>query len=244
MGALANPEVGAFINQNFVSAFQKVATFTIVNGQKQGGNVASYFCAPDGRVLHVVAGPVDAGTFLREARWVVDGVRQAMDESKRSAHTFKSLFRGWHAARLRAEHGMIVKPVTFDPPATAEATGPLRYSNPNGEPVANLLEPAPVDGPDVTFDESLQAKRSTDGAPAFVDHKARHWALSNAGRVHALMAAHAMTRIERVYGTIFESILGERISTRPVVTIGAVEGRPREVCLHCQSKLGIARHGE
>ena len=30
MGALANPEVGAFINKHFVSSFQKVATFQIV----------------------------------------------------------------------------------------------------------------------------------------------------------------------------------------------------------------------
>lgn len=244
MSALANPEVGAFINENFVSAFQKVATFTIVNGQKQGGNVASYFCAPDGRVLHAIAGPVDAGTFLREARWVVDSVRQAMDESKRSGMSFKSNFRKWHADRLRAEHGIIVKPVTFDPPATADSTGPLSYSNPNGEPIANLLEPAPIDGPDVTFDATAQAKRTTEGAPAWVDRKARSWALSNPGRVHALMAAHAMTRIERVYGTVFESILGERISTRPVMAIGAIEGQAKQVCLHCQSRLGIARHGE
>ena len=50
MNALANPEVGKYVNEHFVSAFQKVATFKIVNGQKQGGNVAAYFCAPDGRV--------------------------------------------------------------------------------------------------------------------------------------------------------------------------------------------------
>ena len=60
MNALTSPEVGKFINENFVSSFQKVATFQIVNGQKQGGNVAAYFCAPDGRVLHTIAGPVDA----------------------------------------------------------------------------------------------------------------------------------------------------------------------------------------
>ena len=53
MNALANPEVGKYLNEYFVSSFQKVGTFRIVNGQKQGGNVASYFCAPDGRVLHV-----------------------------------------------------------------------------------------------------------------------------------------------------------------------------------------------
>ena len=79
MGALANAEVGKYLNANFVSSFQKVATFRIVaGGQKQGGNVASYFCAPDGRVLHVVAGPVDAGTLLREARWVVETTKKAM----------------------------------------------------------------------------------------------------------------------------------------------------------------------
>ena len=72
MGALANPEVGKFVNEYFVSAFQKVATFKIVNGQKQGGNVASYFCTPDGLVLDAVAGPVDGPTLLREARWVVE----------------------------------------------------------------------------------------------------------------------------------------------------------------------------
>ena len=244
MGALANPEVGAFIQANFVSAFQKVATFTIVNGQKQGGNVASYFCAPDGRVLHVIAGPVDAATFLREARWVVDGVRTAMTEARRSGLTFKSMFRRWHADRLRAEHGMIVSPVTFDPPDESSGDGPLAYRDPAGEPIANLLAPAPVDGPDVTFDETQQTKRATAGAPAFTDQRRRIWAMSNAGRVHALMAAHAMTRIERVYGTIFESILGERITTRPVVEIGATEGRGNTVCLHCQSKLGAARTGD
>jgi hypothetical protein len=57
VGALNNPEVGKYVNEFFVSSYQKVATFKIVNGNKQGGNVAAYFCAPDGRVLHCVAGP-------------------------------------------------------------------------------------------------------------------------------------------------------------------------------------------
>ena len=58
MNALANENVGNYLNKYFVSSFQRVGTFKIVNGQKQGGNVASYFCMPDGRVLDVVAGPV------------------------------------------------------------------------------------------------------------------------------------------------------------------------------------------
>ena len=45
MGALNNDEVGKYVNEYFVSSYQKVATFQIVNGNKQGGNVAAYFCA-------------------------------------------------------------------------------------------------------------------------------------------------------------------------------------------------------
>src|SRR5437870_5371730 len=121
------------MRQHFVSAFQKVATFTIVNGAKQGGNVASYFCAPDGRVLHVVAGPVDANTFLQEAQWVVNSVQQAMQEARRSGLAFKSLFRKWHAARLATEHGMNVEPVLYDSPNSSDDGKALSYRDPVGE---------------------------------------------------------------------------------------------------------------
>ena len=44
----------------------------------------------------------------------------------------------------------------------------------------------------------------------------RRWVLGNQGRVHMLMAAHSMKKIESVYGSIFEGILGEKVSTKPV----------------------------
>ena len=105
MGALNNAEVGKYVNEYFVSSYQKVATFKIVNGAKQGGNVAAYFCAPDGRVLHCVAGPVDAQTFLREAKWVVETTKTCMKESvgkdgKPDGAKFKEMFRKAHAERL------------------------------------------------------------------------------------------------------------------------------------------------
>ena len=78
MNALADPKVGKYLEENFVSSFQRVGTFRIVGKAKQGGNVASYFCAPDGRVLHAIAGPVDAATLLREAQWVVETARKGM----------------------------------------------------------------------------------------------------------------------------------------------------------------------
>ncbi len=102
MNALARPEVGQYLNDHFVAAFQKVATFKIVNGQKQGGNVASYFCTPDGRVLHAVAGPVDGATLLREARWVVETCNLAALDGKAGAG-LKAYFGQAHADRLYRE---------------------------------------------------------------------------------------------------------------------------------------------
>src|SRR5215813_1884668 len=59
----------------------KVGTFRIVDGQKQGGNVASYFCLPDGAVVHAVPGKVDARTLLTEARWAIETRKFALTQS-------------------------------------------------------------------------------------------------------------------------------------------------------------------
>ena len=233
MNALANPEVGAFLNKHFVSSFQKVATFQIVNGQKQGGNVASYFCAPDGRVLHCVAGPVDGGTLLREAKWVVDHVKKAMEESRKTEVPFKVLFRRWHAERLRQEHGLVVEPVTFDPPVASE-DDPLTCNDPSGRPVAPVLVLPPIDGPDVQF-RAMATKAQADKEGDSCREGGR-WSLGNQGRVHQLMSACSMVKIEQVYATVFERILGERVSTKPVITINARDGDRRALCLTCESR--------
>ncbi len=220
MGALANPEVGKYINENFVSSFQKVATFKIVGATKQGGNVAAYFCAPDGRVLHVVAGPVNAPTMLHEAKWVIETTEAALKECKDDGGKFKAYFRKAHAAKLKAETGMVVEPVTFDEPEF-DPKSALSYSDPSGRPLAPRLPPPPVDGPDVTLRASeLKAKMETaaavPGARLLLDRKGGRWVVGNQARVHMLMAAHSMAKIEKVYGTVFENILGEKISTKPV----------------------------
>lgn len=219
MNALASPEVGKYLNEYFVSSFQKVATFRIVGAQKQGGNVASYFCAPDGRVLHVVAGPVDSATLLREAQWVVDTTQKAMKESKGNGGTFKAAFRKAHADRLRNEHGLVVEPVTFDPVIEQDPNSALTYNDPTGRPLAPKLPPPPVDGPDVTFRDKQKAEAAAPGARALMDRRGGRWVLGNQGRVHMLMAGHSMAKIESVYGSIFEGILGEKISTKPVEVV-------------------------
>jgi hypothetical protein len=220
VNALANPEVGSYLNESFVSSFQKVATFRIVaGGQKQGGNVASYFCAPDGRVLHVVAGPVDAATLLREATWVVETTKQAMAESKGDGAAFKAYFRKAHAERLRREHGLVVEAVTFDPPEGQDASAALTYRDPSGRPLAPVLPPPPIDGPDVTFRFAQETAARSLGAAPVADRKGGRWVLGNQGRVHMLLAAHALTKIDKIYGSIFEGILGEKVSTKPVQVV-------------------------
>ncbi len=218
MNALANPELGKYLSEHFVSSFQKVATFRIVNGQKQGGNVASYFCASDGRVLHVVAGPVNAQTLLAEAKWVVENTRKALAESKKTGTQFKSLFRQYHAERLRKEHGLVVEPVTFDPQA-GDGDGALTYRDPSGRPLAPVLPPPPIEGPDVSFELAQANASRAAGARPVADKGGRRWQLGNQGRVHHLLAAHALVKIESVYGSVFEGILGEKVTTKPVQVV-------------------------
>jgi len=220
VGALANKEVGKYLNEYFVCSFQKVATFKIVGRNKQGGNVASYFCAPDGRVLHVVAGPVNAATMLREAKWVVETTKSAIKESKDDGGKFKAIFRKAHAQKLKNETGLVVEPITFDP-VEPDPKSALTFQDPSGRPLAPRLPPPPIDGPDVTLDKKDMAKRQLSeaksaGAVSLRDRGGRRWVLGNQGRVHILMAAHSMQKIEKVYGTVFENILGEKISTKPV----------------------------
>jgi hypothetical protein len=98
--------VGNYLNTFFISSYQKVGTFRVAKGQKQGGNVASYFCLPDGQVLHVLAGPVDATTMLQEARWVVETWKLAVLEKKENPLQLLAFFAKAHADRLRQEHGL------------------------------------------------------------------------------------------------------------------------------------------
>ena len=221
MNALANPEVGKFVNENFCSSFQKVATFKIVGGARQGGNVAAYFCAPDGRVLHAVAGPVDAATFLREARWVVNTTRAAMKDAGDDGGRFKAYFRKAHAQKLKDESGLVVEPVTFDPPDAQDEKDALTFRDPSGQPLAPRLPPPPIDGPDVSLEKAELSARQTNvanaaGAVLVRDRRGGRWVLNNQGKVSQILAGHAMVKIERVYGTVFENILGEKISTKPV----------------------------
>jgi hypothetical protein len=133
VNALANAEVGEYLNRHCVATFQKVGTFRVADGQKQGGNVASYFCTPDGGILAALAGPVDAATLLREARWVVETRKMALLESRGDMTQYKRFFRRAHAEQL-PPNGLVARVNWARLPLTA----------PTSEAMTTLLDQDPV----------------------------------------------------------------------------------------------------
>jgi hypothetical protein len=176
VNALANEEVGKYLNQHFVSSFLKVGTFQLAGGQKNGGNVASYFSLSDGSVLHIVAGPVDAATLLREARWVVETRKLAMTTSRGNLDRYRAVFRKAHADRLQQEYQVKVHPRNLAGDYALAA-----YT-------------------DQDFNRRLGGQAGNPQA-----------------RVHWLLALYPLVPIDQIYPLVFEKILGEKLSTLPVI---------------------------
>ncbi|OAI45330.1 hypothetical protein AYO44_02695 [Planctomycetaceae bacterium SCGC AG-212-F19] len=193
MNALADAKVGDYVNDHYVASFLKVGTFTIANGAKQGGNVATYFCLPDGSVLHGIAGPVDAAQFLKEARWVVETRKLAIFEAQGNPARYREFIRHAHAERLTKDHGVAL----FSRNARVQAN--LMRQLPNGELFPDATDPMQF--------HRLQAVLQQQAGGRVQDNQAK---------VHQLMANYPLVKIEQVYRYVFERILGEQISTAPV----------------------------
>jgi hypothetical protein len=165
--------------------------------------VACYFCAPDGRVLHVIAGPVNAKTFREEASWVVRKTKAAQEESKGDGTKFKEQLRKYHAERLLEEDGIRVTPVLKDQDLQDLETASA-YRDADGRRLAPVLTLAKI--------ENRNEVKT---------------ALTNSAKVHQLLAAHAGMKIEDLYGAVFQGILNEKISTKPVQADTPFTGRDK-----------------
>lgn len=183
--------IGELIKKHFVASFQRVGSFKIEGKQKQGGNVATYFCAPDGRVLNAIAGPVDAKTMREEAEWTIHKTREAIKESKGNADKFKALLRTYHAERLQERYGARVTPILKDQAMQNLATA-LAYRDADGRKLAPVL-PLPT-----------------------IENQGELRQLPNIAKTHQLLAAHAGAKIENLYGAVFQGILNEKVTTKPV----------------------------
>lgn len=73
-----------------------------------GGNVATFFCSPDGRVIHAVGGPVSADVLLRHAEWARKAAEDIHLRSRRRRHEAFGLRHSQAVVDHRkalAEHG-------------------------------------------------------------------------------------------------------------------------------------------
>jgi len=90
--------------RHFIAAHQQAGDFEVVtvNGQlqKNGGNVASYFCTAEGRVIHAVGKNVDAGRLLKEAHWAIDVYRRARQQAPKNLAAQARLIQDAHLAAL------------------------------------------------------------------------------------------------------------------------------------------------
>jgi hypothetical protein len=152
----------------------------VINGNKVGGNVASYFTLPDGRVLHIVGGPVDADTLLHEARWVIETRKLAILEAKGDANKYKAVFRKAHAERLQSDHGVNV-------------AGLPQFSPTGFFPFMQLGHQA--------------VSRKTVNKGLFQD------------RIHWLLYSHPLADIKQIYPIVFEKVLFQPVSGKPVAEI-------------------------
>jgi hypothetical protein len=124
------------VAENFEATYQKVGTFRVVNGNKQGGNVASYFCLSDGTVIHAVAGPLDAAQYLQELRWAIDLRKQAASESGGDLMKYRRVLRFGHQERL-SESGPRIPADLL--PAITPGAPPIPTANPLHTPVGRRL---------------------------------------------------------------------------------------------------------
>ena len=121
--ALAKPEVGDFLTKNFVSVYDKVGTFQVNVGpdgktpNRNGGNVAAFFCTPSGLVIHVAAGPRTAEAFLAEAKWAVAVYSQIKSDRSLGSVRARADQNPRVAAALRQAHGQALELLTKPNPS-------------------------------------------------------------------------------------------------------------------------------
>lgn len=84
-----------------MAAHQRVGDFVAVKVgdqiQKNGGNVASHFLTPDGRLIHSVTGPVSAQVLLEEASWATEMYQEAQTLPPHKRAMFVAQAHQWAA---------------------------------------------------------------------------------------------------------------------------------------------------
>ena len=99
----SNPEIAAFVREQFVAAWEGVRPVPTVeidfgNGRKLkrtvNGNIATYVCSPDGRVLDIIPGLNSPEAYLDDLRHALNLYRATFAKGR----DFERVVLGYHAA--------------------------------------------------------------------------------------------------------------------------------------------------
>jgi len=179
---------------------------TNVNGRikKNGGNVATIFCTPDGRVIHAVGKAVDADQLLEEAEWAVD----LWSKVKQSdPATQQAMVEQAHLASLGATSEAYAERVRQELPEAYEqfVRNRERYA-------------AQRDG-----GSDLRQRMRDLRAPELV---ARYKAARkfSGDRAHQILAAQPLGEYQSLESELFEKLTGERYNLQRGRVFRAAEG--------------------
>ncbi len=194
------------MNEHFVSSYQKVGTFKIVNGQKQGGNVATYFCMPDGTVLDVIAGPVDAKKFLQAARWVVETHKTALTESNPKPKQTGVLVVVAQDRRRDDLDDVDIGPTP--PPAVVPNKPKITKATPAHN---TFFRKAHAERFMAEFSPNMSWRQPNANVPTRLPMH-----MSKQAQTQWLLASYQSPKVKDIYKIVYEDILRERISNLPV----------------------------
>jgi hypothetical protein len=189
-----------------------VGTFKIVNGVKQGGNVATYFCTADGRVVQAVAGPVDATTLLREAKWALEIHDKAKKAGKEGDADYVKFVRQAHANWLEQASQPVDAGTLLSEAKRLFETHNNRRKELDAEYVQFVLQAYA----DFLEQDSKKPQEPAQGRRSVPARRAEAGKTSTQPDVHRLLAEHALDNIEQVYAKVWEGILKEKVSNDPV----------------------------
>lgn len=197
--------MGEKLSRHFVAAFQQVGQFQVTNEyrassskdsarlRKRGGNLVSYFCTPDGRILHFVVGAVSGNTLLEAADWAV--ARRPPTSDRDPAADLAERHRGDHWEALPADL------------REAFAAQRAKEKLPAPPPVERLVE--------LALDAQIQLLTSNQPAKPYpVVQNERYWSAIAGRQVagalpHLILSQRPLADLDAVSKPIFESLAGE-----------------------------------
>lgn len=192
--------MGEYFARHFVGAYQQVGDFEVINVngrlQKNGGNVVSYFCTPQGEVVHAVVGPVSAEKLLEAARWAVNAYDQAREAGGKDADARKLIVEHAHLRQLGVEPDRYYRAVRAAWPAALEEFQAMRAlrnyrrsSHDSRRQTADMLRPTLV----------AARRKAARGLPG--------------ERIHQILAAQPLAPLKEVYRELFEELADEEVNS-------------------------------